>query len=692
MAQTQMDLPLRISLLKQHPCFSSLSSAHLEQLAHLFSEKHFLPGELIVSEGEIVNAVYFIVQGTAEVRQVVSQYEVIPLAVLNPGETIGLGQTGLYSRTGERTATVVAVDHMELLRLDITAFDKFLTEHADVDKALRENVQLFFRMRLIKKALPFKKISMEMTRWLAEQVVEKQFSKNEMIFKKGDVGDFCYLIETGKVEVFTPNENHAKADQAARHEVKLSGDDDQAELHIYELKAGMVLGEAALLTGLPRNASARALEECKVLALSRDLLLKVISKEPNVAKGLLALLKTRSRPLRKPNIECYQRENENKEKIITLKDAKNLNYYRLTEEGFLIWQLINGKNTLRDISIGFYNEYDIFDPGMISAFIMELHDEGFVELTIKEQRKPENLSLMLRLGVFVRSILEVSYQFGQPDKWIFATYQKGVHYFFTRPVRLLFYIVILSGLSLLVLQAPRQVQLLYHYPHPIWILFAIAVFLMITMVFHELAHAYTVKHFGRQVKNFGIGWYWVAPIAFCDTSDMWLSPKQQRVRVDLAGIKLDLFVGSFMAILACFMPNEVLSLFCWLVGVFKLLNSFGNLSPIIEFDGYYALMDYLDRENLKVDAVVWLTNDFPQEWRHPAMIWQKHKALIIYWLCCFVYLIFATIIPYMVLNVLLYRIFGVRHPFLSFLLTLLVLLFSVLAIRADIKKFRLKNR
>ena len=52
--------------------------------------------------------------------------------------------------------------------------------------------------------------------------------------------------------------------------------------------------------------------------------------------------------------------------IFTLKDTKNINYYRLTEEGHFIWNLLNGRHTIRDISLAFHNEYDVFDPGMVS--------------------------------------------------------------------------------------------------------------------------------------------------------------------------------------------------------------------------------------------------------------------------------------------------------------------------------------
>ncbi len=46
------------------------------------------------------------------------------------------------------------------------------------------------------------------------------------------------------------------------------------------------------------------------------------------------------------------------------------------------------------------------------------------------------------------------------------------------------------------------------------------------------------KYYGHEVHYMGVGWYWLRPVAFTDTSDMWLSTKKPRVMVNLAGILL----------------------------------------------------------------------------------------------------------------------------------------------------------
>ena len=57
----------------------------------------------------------------------------------------------------------------------------------------------------------------------------------------------------------------------------------------------------------------------------------------------------------------------------------------------------------------------------------------------------------------------------------------------------------------------------------------------------------------------GVGWYWFGPIAYVDTSDMWLAGRKERVFVSLAGPYADLVTGGLAALVAWFVPNPVLS-------------------------------------------------------------------------------------------------------------------------------------
>lgn len=137
-----VDLAQKIILLKKQAVFSQLTNAEAEELAGLLVEKHYAPGDTVVTEGDYVDSVYLIVSGTAEVRhiRIMNNVEEITLiAKLHAGESIGLNESGFYSISGVRTATVVADTKLVLLYLSVAAFHGFALMNHRVTEMMRKN-------------------------------------------------------------------------------------------------------------------------------------------------------------------------------------------------------------------------------------------------------------------------------------------------------------------------------------------------------------------------------------------------------------------------------------------------------------------------------------------------------------------------------------------------------------------------
>lgn len=81
------------------------------------------------------------------------------------------------------------------------------------------------------------------------KILDRQFFAAGTVFiKQGSAGDCAYMIESGRVEVFVRN-------------------DDGTEIIISELGPKALVGEMAVITGKPRNASARAVDETVLIAI-----------------------------------------------------------------------------------------------------------------------------------------------------------------------------------------------------------------------------------------------------------------------------------------------------------------------------------------------------------------------------------------------------------------------------------------
>jgi CRP-like cAMP-binding protein len=139
-----IDINLRKQLVKKQPVFSQLTDPETEELASLFSEKQIASDATIVKEGDPVDSIYLIVSGTADVRHVSIKNnapEIKSVAILSAGDAIGLNETGFYSISGRRTATVVAMTDMVLLRLSVAAFHGFALSHSHVSEIMHKHAE-----------------------------------------------------------------------------------------------------------------------------------------------------------------------------------------------------------------------------------------------------------------------------------------------------------------------------------------------------------------------------------------------------------------------------------------------------------------------------------------------------------------------------------------------------------------------
>ena len=97
---------------------------------------------------------------------------------------------------------------------------------------------------------------------LARAVEDLVVAPGTVIFRQGDRGDKFYLIRTGRVRVFREDAN--------------------LETEISVLQAGDDFGEMALFMDEPRSATVAALEETRLMVLSKEQFQSILKDFPNV--------------------------------------------------------------------------------------------------------------------------------------------------------------------------------------------------------------------------------------------------------------------------------------------------------------------------------------------------------------------------------------------------------------------------
>ena len=123
--------------------------------------------------------------------------------------------------------------------------------------------------------------------------------------------------------------------------------------------------------------------------------------------------------------------------------------------------------------------------------------------------------------------------------------------------------------------------------------FLVALFVVLLIFCHELAHALVCKSFGREVRRGGFALYLGIPIFFVDTTDIWLENRGRRIAVSAAGPFSDLTLGGACSLLAVALPVDAADAVLFLASI-AYLAFLMNLIPLLKLDGYYILVDLLE--------------------------------------------------------------------------------------------------
>jgi CRP/FNR family cyclic AMP-dependent transcriptional regulator len=98
---------------------------------------------------------------------------------------------------------------------------------------------------------------------------ERTIQKSEVLFRKGDVGSSMFIVQDGSMEICV-----------------LSGQ-DQEEIRVSTIDKGGFFGELALISGQPRTATAKAIEDCRLLEMWREEFINFLSTRPMVAISMI---------------------------------------------------------------------------------------------------------------------------------------------------------------------------------------------------------------------------------------------------------------------------------------------------------------------------------------------------------------------------------------------------------------------
>jgi putative peptide zinc metalloprotease protein len=125
--------------------------------------------------------------------------------------------------------------------------------------------------------------------------------------------------------------------------------------------------------------------------------------------------------------------------------------------------------------------------------------------------------------------------------------------------------------------------------------------LILTKGLHEFGHAYACRRYGREVPEMGIMLLIFNPLPYMDASASYaLAEKYRRVLVGAAGMLAELFVAGLALVFWAHTGDGIANRLAYNVAITaSVATLLFNLNPLLRFDGYHILTDWLEVPNLQ---------------------------------------------------------------------------------------------
>lgn len=292
-----------------------------------------------------------------------------------------------------------------------------------------------------------------------------------------------------------------------------------------------------------------------------------------------------------------------------VKEPIGLKYSRLHEEEYAILDMLDGETSQHKIRESVQQR---FAPLKIShlqlqQFFGSLHENGLVISGMPGQGaelwRRGNTTWWKELGSKLTNIFAIRWRGVDPDV-LLSKMNRVTWLFFTWPAVLVVLAVGVWALSLLALQWEQFTLRLpgFHqfFGPGNWLYLGATI--AIVKVIHEFGHGLACKRYGGECHQIGFMLLVFTPALYCDVSDAWLlDNKWKRMAISAAGIYVELFLASIATILWWYSyPGTLTNQLCLQVMfVASVSTLMFNANPLMRFDGYYILADFLEIPNLR---------------------------------------------------------------------------------------------
>ena len=339
--------------------------------------------------------------------------------------------------------------------------------------------------------------------------------------------------------------------------------------------------------------------------------------------------------------------------IIKEPDAQD--YFRFSLIEYQILSLFDGRSSCEQMAQRFSTQHPEYELGAttIEGYAASLKKKGLLQRTAQEKnllllekRREQRKSMLLgKQG----SLLYKRFPIIDPDK-LLDRLHGPLHFLFTPGFVTFSLACMLGALGVIVYNWEEVLTGIiaiwtFNFSSP-WAFVSLWLTVLVVIALHEFAHALTCKHFGGEVHEIGFLLLMFQPCMYANVNDAWTFERRgQRLWVVFAGGYFEFFLGSLAAFLWALTDptSTVHALSYQAMTVCGFASVLMNFNPLLKYDGYYALSDFLEVPNLKKNAF-----DYVKHWFQTRIFRLKldafpgdaeeHRIYFIYGLAATVYI------------------------------------------------------
>lgn len=295
------------------------------------------------------------------------------------------------------------------------------------------------------------------------------------------------------------------------------------------------------------------------------------------------------------------------ERWYVVRDPAGNQYHRISDAAYHFVALLDGRRTVQDAWDLVSQEFD--DAAPTQPEVIQILSQMWAANLIEADVPPDATVLLRRHKQLIQrewkgklmNLLFPRFPLWDPDRFL-CRWMPVMERVISKLGAIIWLMVVIAAITAV---SPHWADLKTFASHSTdpgnWLLLW-AVFVG-TKTIHELGHAFACRRFGGECHELGIMLLVLIPTPYVDASSAWSFPSRwQRIFVGAAGMIFELFLASIMAFIwiATKDSGSIVAMIAFNAMIVASVSTvIFNANPLLRYDGYYILADWLEIANFQ---------------------------------------------------------------------------------------------